>query len=188
MIVGFAGGTHRRGLVAPHQEGYRGSVVVQPQRRRKQRQVAHRLRGNLISRFGEAFDARRQFFSTLASSDNAGTRCAIWCERSIARVLETPRQVNNVMFSNRRRHRPCLLSRVLRTRPRPGARVAPEGATSARCSSNRTGCTKTCPCTNVQPVTLRRTGSRKPLRSSCCPGAGSARGLLSLCQSVRVGE
>lgn len=100
MILAIAWGT-TLGAVSQHltKKPTRGSVIVQLNGGANNRTSGADYVGNLISRFGEAFDARVQPFPVPAFFDFASTRRAMWRERSIARVLEMQRQADIALFS-----------------------------------------------------------------------------------------
>lgn len=127
MIIGFAWGTI--GAVSQHltKMSTRGSVVLHLNGGVNNGKSDADCVGTRISRFGEAFGARRRFFSVLTFLDYVGTRCAMWLDRSIAPVLEMQRQVNIGLFSVGAVTGPCSLSRVLRTRRHPGLESAGGG-------------------------------------------------------------
>ncbi|HIE60738.1 sugar-binding domain-containing protein [Microbacterium sp. NPDC064584] len=100
MILGIAWG-RTLGAVSQHltKKPTRGSVIVQLNGGANNRTSGVDYVDNLISRFGEAFDARVQSFPVPAFFDYASTRHAMWRERSIARVLEVQRQADIALFS-----------------------------------------------------------------------------------------
>ena len=100
MILGIAWG-RTLGAVSQHltKKPTRGSVIVQLNGGANNRTSGVDYVDNLISRFGEAFDARVQSFPVPAFFDYASTRHAMWRERSIARVLKVQRQADIALFS-----------------------------------------------------------------------------------------
>ena len=77
----------------------RGSAIVQLNGAANVRTSGVEYAGNLIARFGEAFDAQVHLFPVPAFFDFAETRNAMWSERSIVRVLEYQRRADIALFS-----------------------------------------------------------------------------------------
>ena len=100
MIMGVAWGT-TLSEIAKHmtKKPTRGSSIVQLNGAANNRTTGVDYVGNLISRFGDAFDARVHLFPVPAFFDYAETREAMWRERSIARVLDVQRRADIVLFS-----------------------------------------------------------------------------------------
>ncbi|MFE1646524.1 sugar-binding transcriptional regulator [Microbacterium sp. P01] len=100
MILGVAWGT-TLAAVAQHlpQKPTRGSVIVQLNGGANNRVTGSDYVGNLVARFGEAYDARVQFFPVPAFFDYAATRQAMWRERSVARVLDLQERADIALFS-----------------------------------------------------------------------------------------
>jgi deoxyribonucleoside regulator len=100
MILGVAWGT-TLGAIAQHlsKKPTRGSSIVQLNGAANDRTSGVDYVGGLISRFGDAFDARVHLFPVPAFFDFAETREAMWLERSVARVLDVQRRADIVLFS-----------------------------------------------------------------------------------------
>jgi deoxyribonucleoside regulator len=100
MILGVAWGT-TLGAIARHlsKKPTRGSSIVQLNGAANTRTSGVDYVGGLISRFGDAFDARVHLFPVPAFFDYAETRDAMWLERSVARVLDVQRRADIVVFS-----------------------------------------------------------------------------------------
>jgi deoxyribonucleoside regulator len=100
MILGVAWGT-TLGEVAKYlsKKPTRGSSIVQMNGAANNRTSGADYVRNLISRFGDAFDAEVLLFPVPAFFDFATTRRAMWRERSIARVIEVQRKADIVLFS-----------------------------------------------------------------------------------------
>jgi deoxyribonucleoside regulator len=100
MVLGVAWGT-TLGAIAKHltTKPTRGSSIVQLNGAANNRTSGVDYVGNLISRFGDAFDARVHLFPVPAFFDYAETREAMWRERSVARVLDVQRRANIALFS-----------------------------------------------------------------------------------------
>ncbi|MBD7957388.1 transcriptional regulator [Microbacterium sp. Sa4CUA7] len=100
MLLGIAWGT-TLSAVAQHLpvKSTRGSMIVQLNGSANNRTSGSEHAGHLLSRFGEAFDARVQEFPVPAFFDYASTRQAMWRERSIARVLDMQRRADIALFS-----------------------------------------------------------------------------------------
>jgi len=100
MILGVAWGT-TLGAIAKHlsKKPTRGSSIVQLNGAANNRTSGVDYVGDLISRFGDAFDARVHLFPVPAFFDYAETRQAMWRERSVARVLDVQRRADIVLFS-----------------------------------------------------------------------------------------
>lgn len=100
MVLGIAWGT-TLSAIAKHltKKPTRGSIVVQLNGAANNRTSGVDYVGNLISLFGEAFDARVQLFPVPAFFDYATTRQAMWHERSVARVLDVQRKADIALFS-----------------------------------------------------------------------------------------
>lgn len=100
MILGVAWGT-TLGEVAKYlsKKPTRGSSIVQMNGAANNRTSGADYVRNLISRFGDAFDAEVLLFPVPAFFDFATTRQAMWRERSIARVIEVQRKADIVLFS-----------------------------------------------------------------------------------------
>lgn len=100
MVLGVAWGT-TLGAIARHlsKKPTRGSSVVQLNGAANNRTSGVEYVGNLISRFGDAFDAAVHLFPVPAFFDYAETRRAMWRERSVARVLDVQRRADIALFS-----------------------------------------------------------------------------------------
>lgn len=100
MIMGVAWGT-TLGAIARQlsKKPTRGSSIVQLNGAANNRTSGVDYVGDLISRFGDAFDARVHLFPVPAFFDYAETRNAMWRERSVARVLDVQRRADIVLFS-----------------------------------------------------------------------------------------
>jgi len=100
MILGVAWGT-TLAAIARHltQKTTRGSSIVQLNGAANTRTSGVEYVGDLISLFGDAFDAKVHLFPVPAFFDYAETRRAMWRERSIARVLDVQRRADIVLFS-----------------------------------------------------------------------------------------
>ena len=100
MVLGVAWGT-TLGAIARHltRKPTRGSSIVQLNGAANNRTSGVEYVGNLISRFGDAFDATVHLFPVPAFFDYATTRRAMWSERSIARVLDVQRRSDIALFS-----------------------------------------------------------------------------------------
>ena len=100
MVLGVAWGT-TLGAIARHlvKKPTRGSSIVQLNGAANNRTSGVEYVGNLISRFGDAFDATVHLFPVPAFFDYADTRRAMWGERSVARVLDVQRRSDIVLFS-----------------------------------------------------------------------------------------
>ncbi len=100
MVLGLAWGT-TLSAIAKHlsKKPTRGSTIVQLNGAANNRTTGVDYVGELISKFGEAFDARVHHFPVPAFFDYAETRRAMWRERSIARVLDVQRRVDIALFS-----------------------------------------------------------------------------------------
>jgi len=100
MIMGVAWGT-TLAAIARHlgKKPTRGSAIVQLNGAANVRTSGVEYAGNLIARFGEAFDAQVHLFPVPAFFDFAKTRNAMWSERSIVRVLEYQRRADIALFS-----------------------------------------------------------------------------------------
>lgn len=100
MILGVAWGT-TLGEVAKYlsKKPTRGSSVVQMNGAANNQTSGADYVRNLISRFGDAFDADVLLFPVPACFDFAQTRKAMWRERSIARVIGVQRRADIVLFS-----------------------------------------------------------------------------------------
>lgn len=100
MVLGVAWGT-TLGAIARHlsKKPTRGSSIVQLNGAANNRTSGVEYVGNLISRFGDAFDATAHLFPVPAFFDYAETRRAMWRERSIARVLDVQRRADIALFS-----------------------------------------------------------------------------------------
>jgi len=100
MVLGVAWGT-TLGAIARHlsKKPTRGSSIVQLNGAANNRTSGVEYVGNLISRFGDAFDATVHLFPVPAFFDYATTRRAMWSERSVARVLDVQKRSDIVLFS-----------------------------------------------------------------------------------------
>lgn len=100
MVLGLAWGT-TLAAIGRHMgsKPTRGSAIVQLNGAANNRTSGVEYVGDLISRFGDAFDARVHLFPVPAFFDFAETRRAMWRERSIARVLDVQRRADIVLFS-----------------------------------------------------------------------------------------
>ena len=100
MVLGVAWGT-TLGAISQHlgRKPTRGSSIVQLNGAANNRTSGAEYVGSLISRFGDAFDASVHLFPVPAFFDFAETRKAMWCERSVARVLDVQRKADIVLFS-----------------------------------------------------------------------------------------
>jgi len=100
MVLGVAWGT-TLGAIAKHlsKKPTRGSSIVQLNGAANNRTTGVDYVGGLISRFGDAFDARVHLFPVPAFFDYAETRQAMWRERSVARVLDVQRRADIALFS-----------------------------------------------------------------------------------------
>ncbi|MBN9238649.1 MAG: transcriptional regulator [Micrococcales bacterium 70-64] len=100
MILGVAWGT-TLGAIARHlgRKPTRGSAIVQLNGAANNRTSGVEYVGNLMSRFGDAFDATVNLFPVPAFFDYAETRRAMWRERSVARVLDVQRRADIALFS-----------------------------------------------------------------------------------------
>lgn len=100
MVLGVAWGT-TLGAIAKHLgvKPTRGSAVVQLNGAANTRTSGVEYVANLISRFGDAFDAHVHLFPVPAFFDYAETRRAMWRERSVSRVLDVQRRADIALFS-----------------------------------------------------------------------------------------
>lgn len=100
MILGVAWGT-TLGAIARHlsKKPTRGSSIVQLNGAANNRTSGVEYVGNLMSRFGDAFDATVNLFPVPAFFDYAETRRAMWRERSVARVLDVQHRADIALFS-----------------------------------------------------------------------------------------
>jgi deoxyribonucleoside regulator len=100
MVLGVAWGT-TLAAIARHlnKRTTRGSSIVQLNGAANNHTSGVDYVANLVSLFGDAFDARVQLFPVPAFFDFAETRKAMWRERSIARVLELQRRADIALFS-----------------------------------------------------------------------------------------
>ena len=100
MVLGVAWGT-TLAAIARHiaKKPTRGSSIVQLNGAANTRTSGVEYAGDLISRFGDAFDARVHLFPVPAFFDYAETRQAMWRERSIGRVLDVQRRADIALFS-----------------------------------------------------------------------------------------
>lgn len=100
MILGVAWGT-TLGAIAQHlgRKPTLGSAIVQLNGAANNRTSGVEYVGNLIARFGDAFDASVHLFPVPAFFDYAKTREAMWRERSVARVLDVQRRIDIALFS-----------------------------------------------------------------------------------------
>jgi len=100
MVLGVAWGT-TLAAIARHlnKKTTRGSTIVQLNGAANNHTSGVDYVANLVSLFGDAFDARVQLFPVPAFFDYAETRKAMWRERSVARVLELQRRADIVLFS-----------------------------------------------------------------------------------------
>lgn len=100
MMLGVAWGT-TVATVALHltKKPTRGSAIVQLNGAANTRTSGVEYAAELISRFGDAFDARVHLFPVPAFFDYAETRQAMWRERSVARVLDMQRRADIALFS-----------------------------------------------------------------------------------------
>ena len=100
MVLGVAWGT-TLGAIAKHlsKKPTRNSSIVQLNGAANNRTSGVDYVGSLISRFGDAFDARVHLFPVPAFFDYAETRQAMWRERSVARVLDVQRRADIALFS-----------------------------------------------------------------------------------------
>lgn len=100
MIMGVAWGTTLAEVARQlTSKPTRGSTIVQLNGAANNRTSGDDYVGDLISRFGDAFDARVHLFPVPAFFDYAETRQAMWRERSVSRVLEVQRRADIVLFS-----------------------------------------------------------------------------------------
>ncbi|MEP6478745.1 MAG: sugar-binding domain-containing protein [Rhodoglobus sp.] len=100
MILGVAWGTTLAAIANQlSKKPTRGSSVVQLNGAANNRTSGVEYAGDLISRFGDAFDARIHLFPVPAFFDYAETRRAMWRERSVARVLAVQHRVDIALFS-----------------------------------------------------------------------------------------
>ncbi len=100
MIMGVAWGTTVAAVAA--QLGRKptlGSTIVQLNGAANTRTSGALYAESLLSQFAIAFDAEIQLFPVPAFFDFAGTREAMWQERSIERVLDLQRQADVALFS-----------------------------------------------------------------------------------------
>lgn len=99
MVLGVAWGT-TLGAIAKYlsKKPTRGSSIVQLNGAANNRTSGVDYVGSLISRFGDAFDARVHLFPVPAFFDYAETRQAMWRERSVARVLDVQRRADIALF------------------------------------------------------------------------------------------
>ena len=100
MVLGVAWGT-TLAAIARHiaKKPTRGSSIVQLNGAANTRTSGVEYAGDLISRFGDAFDARVHLFPVPAFFVYAETRQAMWRERSIGRVLDVQRRADIALFS-----------------------------------------------------------------------------------------
>jgi len=100
MVLGVAWGT-TLAAIARHlnKKTTRGSTIVQLNGAANNHTSGVDYVANLVSLFGDAFDARVQLFPVPAFFDYAETRRAMWRERSVARVLELQRRADIALFS-----------------------------------------------------------------------------------------
>ena len=100
MIMGVAWGT-TIAAVAGHlgKKSTLGSTIVQLNGAANTRSSGALYAESLLSQFGISFDAEIQLFPVPAFFDFAGTREAMWRERSIKRVLELQRRADIALFS-----------------------------------------------------------------------------------------
>lgn len=100
MVLGVAWGT-TLAAIAKHlsRKPTLGSSIVQLNGAANNRTSGVGYVGNLISQFGDAFDAQVHFFPVPAFFDYAETRRAMWQERSVARVLDVQRRADIALFS-----------------------------------------------------------------------------------------
>ena len=100
MVLGVAWGT-TLAAIARHlnKKTTRGSTIVQLNGAANNHTSGVDYVADLVSLFGDAFDARVQLFPVPTFFDYAETRRAMWRERSIARVLELQRRADIVLFS-----------------------------------------------------------------------------------------
>ena len=100
MIMGVAWGTTLAEVARQlTSKPTRNSTIVQLNGAANNRTSGDDYVGDLISRFGDAFDARVLLFPVPAFFDYAETREAMWRERSVSRVLEEQRRADIVLFS-----------------------------------------------------------------------------------------
>jgi len=100
MIMGVAWGTTVAAVAA--QLGRKptlGSTIVQLNGAANTRTSGALYAESLLSQFAIAFDAEIQLFPVPAFFDFAGTREAMWHERSIERVLDLQRRADVALFS-----------------------------------------------------------------------------------------
>ena len=100
MVLGVAWGT-TLAAIARHlnKKTTRGSTIVQLNGAANNHTSGVDYVANLVSLFGDAFDARVQLFPVPAFFDYAETRRAMWRERSVALVLELQRRADIALFS-----------------------------------------------------------------------------------------
>lgn len=100
MVLGVAWGTTLN-AIAKHlgSKPTRGSAIVQLNGAANTRTSGVEYVANLISRFGDAFDAHVTLFPVPAFFDYARTRRAMWRERSVSRVLDVQRRADIALFS-----------------------------------------------------------------------------------------
>ncbi|WP_100814659.1 sugar-binding transcriptional regulator [Microbacterium lacus] len=99
MTMGVAWGT-TMAAITRHlaKKPTRGSAVVQLNGSANTRTYGVEFAGEMMVRFGEAFDARLHLFPVPAFFDYAETRQAMWRERSVARVLDLQRTADIALF------------------------------------------------------------------------------------------
>lgn len=99
MVLGIAWGT-TLSAIAPHlpAKRTRNSMVVQLNGAENDRTSGVAYAGELLSRFGGAFEAAVTYFPTPAFFDYADTKDALWRETSIRRVLALQRRCDMALF------------------------------------------------------------------------------------------
>ncbi len=100
MIMGIAWGT-TTSTISEHlrHKPTIGSTIVQLNGAANTRTSGSGYVGNLLGRFGDAFEAAVQYFPVPAFFDRASTRDAMWTERSVERVIEIQRSTDVALFS-----------------------------------------------------------------------------------------
>lgn len=99
MVLGLAWGT-TLSAIAPHlpTKRTRNAMIVQLNGAENDRSSGVAYAGELLSRFGGAFDADVTYFPTPAFFDYADTKEALWRETSIQRVLAIQRRCDMALF------------------------------------------------------------------------------------------
>ena len=100
MVLAIAWGT-TLAAISRHlpTKSTRGSAVVQLNGAANMRTSGVDYAGDLIAAFARAFGARAHHFPVPAFFDYAGTKDAMWRERSVRRVLEVQQRADIALFS-----------------------------------------------------------------------------------------